>query len=235
MLKSGIYKLTNLVNNKMYVGSAVNISKRFNEHRNNLRNNKYSNIKLQNAWNKYGEGAFEFEIIEIVVDLCMLIDIEQKWIDRFDVSKRGYNLRPSAGNMLGFKHSEETKHKIKDGVKYVHHPKLTEEQKYRLSEICMGRNKGVYPVWLKENQYHVKLDKYRQMVSDQFRGKPKSLEHKVKLQKALKIARSKRKGHPMSGKCHTDKAKHKMRQVWKVRLQCKQNNEGIQDVYITDI
>lgn len=60
----GIYMLINLVNGKRYIGSSINVAQRLWEHRSTLRHNKHSNAHLQKAWNKYGEGAFEYQILE---------------------------------------------------------------------------------------------------------------------------------------------------------------------------
>lgn len=48
-IKSGIYKIINVVNNKLYIGSAVNISGRFSTHKNQLKNEKHHSIVLQRA------------------------------------------------------------------------------------------------------------------------------------------------------------------------------------------
>jgi len=54
--KSGIYKITCLVNNKIYVGSTCDFNRRFNAHRNLLKNNKHYAIYMQNAYNLYGKN-----------------------------------------------------------------------------------------------------------------------------------------------------------------------------------
>ena len=59
MDKSGIYLITNLINNKVYVGSAANILKRWNDHIRTLKGNKHPNIFIQRSWNKYGEEVFK--------------------------------------------------------------------------------------------------------------------------------------------------------------------------------
>ena len=61
---SGVYQIINLINDKRYIGSSKNIYKRWNVHKDILNKNNHINIHLQNAWNKYGEENFKFEIIE---------------------------------------------------------------------------------------------------------------------------------------------------------------------------
>ena len=96
--KSGIYQIRNLVDNKLYIGSANNLYRRKNnQHLYELRKNIHCNNKLQNAFNDFGEQNFIFEIIEFVEDEDKLLKIEQYWMDRFNVVKNGYNKTPIAG------------------------------------------------------------------------------------------------------------------------------------------
>lgn len=60
----GIYMIVNIVNNHRYIGSSVNIKRRLEVHRANLRHNRHDNLHLQNAWNKYGENNFIFSVLE---------------------------------------------------------------------------------------------------------------------------------------------------------------------------
>lgn len=110
-MKLGVYKIKNKINDKLYIGSSVDINLRFKAHLNSLRNNKHKNIYLQRAWNKYGEENFEFSIIECVENIDSLIEVEQKYLDGFKSysKENGYNICTKAGNTLGYKHSEETK------------------------------------------------------------------------------------------------------------------------------
>ena len=64
MTTSGIYRILNRVNGKLYVGSAVEIENRWKTHLACLRGKYHINKHLENAWLKYGEEAFLFEIIE---------------------------------------------------------------------------------------------------------------------------------------------------------------------------
>lgn len=104
---SGIYIITNTTNDKIYIGSSVNMYSRWKRHIKDLNNNKHHSKYLQNSWFKYGEENFTFEIIE-QCERSKLIEREQVWLDFF---KPEYNSCKIAGSCLGFKHSEETKMK----------------------------------------------------------------------------------------------------------------------------
>jgi len=58
MNKSGIYKIVNLVNDKIYIGSSINLKNREKDHFKDLKGNYHSNRYLQYAFNKYGENNF---------------------------------------------------------------------------------------------------------------------------------------------------------------------------------
>lgn len=107
-----IYAITNIVNDKQYVGQAVVKYKRWKNHRIALRCNKHENKHLQSAYNKYGEAAFIYTVLEIISDVSLLDEREQYWMDKLDcVDPKGYNLQPIAGSSRGYKHSIETKMK----------------------------------------------------------------------------------------------------------------------------
>ena len=146
---SGIYKIVNLINNKIYVGSAVNFKNRFKTHLSRLKNNKHHSIILQNSWNKYGGDNFKFEIIE-ECDKLILIKREQYYIDEL---KPYYNICKIAGNSLGRvvsdetkeklriastgrKHSNETKEKLSNSHKGIKHSNETKE---KLKNINLGK------------------------------------------------------------------------------------------------
>ena len=73
---SGVYKIVNIKNGKLYVGSAVNLRKRRWEHLCAFRNGRHTKY-FQNAFNKYGEKSFIFIIIEFIRDENQLIPQEQ--------------------------------------------------------------------------------------------------------------------------------------------------------------
>jgi group I intron endonuclease len=111
---SGIYQIKNKKNNKVYIGSAVSLGQRFSVHTHCLRNDKHHNRHLQNAWNKYGEDSFLFEVLEKVEDKEKLVEREQHWID---IREPEYNLSPTAGSTLGVKYSEEARKNVSNALK----------------------------------------------------------------------------------------------------------------------
>ncbi len=111
---SGIYIITCLPTGKIYVGSSINIRERWRGHKKELRSGKHKNRYLQNAWNKYGEQAFVFEVLE-VCSRNSLLEREQYWLDTRQSYKRniGFNIGMVAGAaMRGRKLSREHRAKI---------------------------------------------------------------------------------------------------------------------------
>jgi len=107
----GIYTIKNTINNKLYIGSAIDIAQRFRTHKSCLKKNKHGNPKLQYSWNKYGEENFNFQSEEIIEDKKDLISIEQQWLDILWNEINLFNICPIAGSSLGRKPYEETKKK----------------------------------------------------------------------------------------------------------------------------
>lgn len=102
-MNAGIYEIVNTVNGKRYVGSAVNFSFRWRNHRSLLRRGAHHSRHLQSAWAKHGEDTFEFRKL-IVCSKEDLIVYEQYAIDALQPE---YNICRNAGSSLGVKHSPE--------------------------------------------------------------------------------------------------------------------------------
>jgi len=75
-----IYKITNLENGLVYVGSTVNFNRRKRCHLRELRNNKHSSKELQADFNCLDESWFQFDILELVYDSSTIFDRERYWI-----------------------------------------------------------------------------------------------------------------------------------------------------------
>lgn len=105
LLNKGIYKIVNLINNKIYIGSSKNLYNRRKTHFSKLRLNYFYNKTLQKDFNEYGENNFKFEILEIINNINNLINREQYWIDFL---KPEYNTSKIAGSNKGYKFSKES-------------------------------------------------------------------------------------------------------------------------------
>lgn len=116
MGKSGVYKITNKINRKFYIGSSVNIHKRWISHKCDLNKKRHVNKYLQHVNNKYGFECFLFEVIEYC-DIELLQDKEQYYIDslkpEYNLFKTAYSVKGENHPMYGRTHSEEAKLKIK--------------------------------------------------------------------------------------------------------------------------
>lgn len=110
---SGIYEIRNTTNGNFYIGSSVDINKRWVSHRSDLRKGKHGNAHLQRAWIKYGEDCFQFSVIE-QCDKKLVIEREQFYIDTL---RPAYNMAIKAGSNLGTKYSEEARRNISKGKK----------------------------------------------------------------------------------------------------------------------
>lgn len=98
----GIYKIINVVNNKFYVGSAVDLKRRKTRHFSELRTGKHNNRHLQAAWVKYGEQAFVFAVVEEVPEDADLLAAENVWLKEHVGKEYCYNLGTDAtAPMLG--------------------------------------------------------------------------------------------------------------------------------------
>lgn len=107
-MTTGIYEVLNLANGKRYIGSAICIENRFSTHRQQLRGGKHHSAALQHAWNKHGEGTFEFRVIQPCAKEQLLFQ-EQRAIHGF---RPDYNICKVAGSPTGTKHTPEARAKM---------------------------------------------------------------------------------------------------------------------------
>ena len=145
-MKTGIYCILNIKNCKSYIGStSIYFNQRWGSHRHELRYNKHKNIHLQRSWNKHGEAAFEFFILEYVKpEDC--IKREQFYLDNY---KPEYNISRTAGSGLGLVWTEESRKRLSIALKgkpaWNKGKKFSAESRAKMSKNMKGRippNKG---------------------------------------------------------------------------------------------
>lgn len=117
---SGIYKITNKISGKCYIGQAVDIRKRLQQHITTATRN--SKLALYKAMNKYGVEQFEVQVL-VILNLFGKTQDEVKkelnaqeifYINLYNSYHNGYNSTPGGDSgRLGFKHSEETIQKLR--------------------------------------------------------------------------------------------------------------------------
>lgn len=90
----GIYKITNICTNKVYIGQSIDIRRRWTSHINILNNTNNNTIEKESALHqsmlKYGIDNFTFEVVE----LCSIDELnskEQYWIKEYNSYLNGYN------------------------------------------------------------------------------------------------------------------------------------------------
>lgn len=126
-----IYKIENIINNNIYIGSAVNIKTRWWNHVSELRGGRHRNKHLQRAWNKHGEDNFIFSILEIC-DIEKLIELEQFYIDTL---RPQYNICLTASSQLGIKRTLEQRERMRNSQLGK---KLSQEHKDRIAASMRG-------------------------------------------------------------------------------------------------
>lgn len=182
--KPVIYSITNIIDNKKYVGSAVDYNVRRVRHLSNLRCNKHHSSYLQNSFNKHGEPNFVFDILEIVDDVTKLIEAEQKWIDNI---KPEFNMTLIAGlnSHLGLKRSNETKQKMSQArigmvFSQEHKDNISKSKKgVSINGTNMNKDKIGKPLST-EQKNKIKLSNQGKIVSDETKKKiSETLKNKV--------------------------------------------------------
>ena len=111
-----IYKLTNRINDKVYIGQTYNLQTRLNSHKSKALNTKN---KFYNAVRKYGWENFELSILSTITantkeELSTLLDkLEIEYIRQYNSYKSGYNSTLGGHSKRGYKLSEEFSEKCK--------------------------------------------------------------------------------------------------------------------------
>jgi len=92
---AAVYKITNIKTGTTYIGQSTAYRNRWANHKWNLRHNRHGNKQLQEDWDKYGEEAFIYEVIEKLpcdISRDVLLKKESEQIKKYlNEGKRLYN------------------------------------------------------------------------------------------------------------------------------------------------
>jgi group I intron endonuclease len=118
LCRPGIYVIRNTISGRRYVGSASRIDSRWRMHLKELRQGTHHSRVFQRSWDKHGEAAFSFDVLEFVEDKTSLVAREQFWIDALGAhhTLRGLNIAPKAGSNRGIIRSEEARENYRIGA-----------------------------------------------------------------------------------------------------------------------
>ena len=184
-MNQGIYKIINVVNNKFYVGSAVNLRKRKARHFSELRTGKHNNRHLLAAWNKYGEQAFVFVVVEEVEDRALLLEAENRWLKEHVGKDYCYNIGTDAtaptlgmsGELSptwGYQHTDDAKERIGFHSRGRGH---TPESRAKIAQHLIGKPKSA--------EVRAKISATLSGAGNPNYGKPRSDEFKAKVSKPV--------------------------------------------------
>jgi group I intron endonuclease len=160
---SGIYKIESRIKpERIYIGSSVNISKRWCYHKEDLCKNKHHSKKLQRHYNKYGKEDLIFSVI-IGCEKEDLIHTEQFFIDSY---LPYFNNNIKANSRLGIKASLESKLKMSISAKKRGYSQIAI---LKMAEANRGKKGGMHGLCHSEET--------KQKMSKIAKGKRKSIEH----------------------------------------------------------
>lgn len=171
---SGIYQIQSKIKpERIYIGSAICIEKRWWCHRTALRKNKHCSLKLQRHFNKYGESDLQFSILlGCDNNKEYLLKNEQFFIDSYNPY---FNNAKIAGSCLGVKHSIETCKRNSEAQKGK---KLSEETKRKIGLAHLGKE---LPRGRKLSKEHIQRIRESNLGNKYNEGRILSEEHKLNI------------------------------------------------------
>lgn len=203
-----IYKYTNNVNNKIYIGKTYRLKERQIEHRCSKKLTYF-----HNALYKYGYNNFTFSIIAVTDNDDMLNFLERYYIKKYksNIIKFGYNLTNGGEGSIGYKHTNDAKKKISlvhkgKKVSDETRKKMSESRKLLFTNDTLSLKGANNPNWrggIKKEKVFVPREIINSHISEALKGR---------------TAWNK-------GKKHTEETKRKISEKRKLYFQNKKNKE----------
>jgi group I intron endonuclease len=140
-MNTGVYLITCKPTSRQYVGSAVNIKRRWAVHLHQLRRGTHHSQVLQRAWTKYGPDAFEFRVVVVCAPESLLL-YEQLLIDGLNPA---LNICRVAGSALGVRHTAETRQKYRQAalLRVAQHPEAHAKRTQNANRIARELHRDV--------------------------------------------------------------------------------------------
>lgn len=135
-----LYRITNQLNGKIYIGQTQNPTRRWSSHKSSAKKEAYNKVIAQ-AFRKHGIINFSYEIIAMCKTQEDTDSTEVELIKQYDslTTGHGYNVKPGGDVVSGWHHSEETRKKISESNMGKEMPPHTKEWKNNMSAIMTGR------------------------------------------------------------------------------------------------
>jgi len=223
----GIYKITNIINNKIYIGQSIHIEKRFQEHINEAKNGR-SNMLLHKAIRKYGSENFRFEILEE----CTEADLDAKecyYIDKLNSRNRelGYNLLEGGNKGPAAKGVDSPvaviPEKIVTKIRNLYLEGYTKKQAYnKINQECPININTFSDVWIgktyKDICYYVFDNTYKESVRKRRSLNRSKLKNTESKKYVLEIRNAKASGY-------------KIRDYYNSKFKVKMNYNTFQDIW----
>ena len=211
----GVYKISNTLSGRYYIGYSTNITKRFKSHCYKLKQNIHDNIFLQRAYNLDGEDKFKYDIIHICDTMDEAKEIELKYLTDLSIRDKLYNLNfnNSGGDLLtNHPDKEKIREKIIHSFKETLSNMTAEERRQKYGKL--GEKNGMYGKTHTE-EVRKKFSEIHKGNSYNI-GKKASEETKKKMSENAKLKIGDK--NPFFGKHHSEETKQKIYEKSKGRL-----------------
>jgi len=155
----GIYKITNIINNKCYIGKSNNIGNRWSKHLKSLYANSHHSYKLQNDFNEFGINNFTFQVLELTDSDIKNMDflrLEDSYIDKFDSLNDGYNCEDTV---------EKVNNIIQDKIKNYKKSSNTNDKNNIPKNIALNINKKRLDYILDKCNSHIFKENFERISS----------------------------------------------------------------------
>ena len=231
-----IYKITNTVNGKVYIGQTINdfngrygfsgksIERVYKHHKYRKEHNSNYNVHLLGAIEKYGFEVFTVdEEFDVAYSKEQLDSLEKKYIKEFNCIENGYNNTDGGSNG---KHSEDVKRKMSKKAKERWNDS---EERRKQSETLKGKFSGEN----NPNYGKHRTEEQKRKQSEAMKGKccgennyMYGKQHSEDIRRKISESRKGKycgENHPMYGKHHTEEARRKMSESMKGKY-CGENH-----------
>ena len=163
-----IYKITNLINGKVYIGQTIQgLKQRWKQHKNH---SKYHDFLLYRAMKKYGNNNFKIEQIDVAYSKEQLDAKESYWIEKYNcLSPNGYNCL--SGPTGTPKVCEITRKKLSKASKRMW---KNPEYRKKISKALKGKKLGDF------------TEEHKEKISKSLTGRTLTNEHRKKIGRATR-------------------------------------------------